>query len=41
MNRTDLFGTKKFDDNYAIGHLENDELNPKKNGLNLLLLALW
>jgi CubicO group peptidase (beta-lactamase class C family) len=40
MNRIYLV-RKKFDDNYAIGHLENDELNPKKNGLNLLLLALW
>jgi CubicO group peptidase (beta-lactamase class C family)/transcriptional regulator with XRE-family HTH domain len=30
MNRTGFIWYEKFDDNYAIGHLENDELNPKK-----------
>jgi hypothetical protein len=24
MIELDLFGTEKFDDNYAIGHLENE-----------------
>jgi CubicO group peptidase (beta-lactamase class C family)/transcriptional regulator with XRE-family HTH domain len=30
MNRTGFIWHERFDDNYAIGHLENDELNPKK-----------
>ena len=30
MNRTGYIWHDRFSDNYAIGHLENDELNPKK-----------
>lgn len=30
MNRTGYIWHQRFDDNYAIGHLENDELSPKK-----------
>jgi CubicO group peptidase (beta-lactamase class C family) len=30
MNRTGFIWHERFDDNYAIGHLQNDELNPKK-----------
>ena len=30
MNRTGYIWHDRFNDNYAIGHLENDELNPKK-----------
>lgn len=30
MNQTGFIWHERFDQNYAIGHLENDELNPKK-----------
>lgn len=30
MKRTGFIWHKEFDDNYAIGHLENGDLNPKK-----------
>lgn len=30
MTRTGFIWYERFDDNYAIGHLENGELNPKK-----------